>query len=152
MSLEDAILGLNREKGTLAQQLLQQQRDRRQQQRQFNQQMAFNRESLAAQERSSARAAAASAAAMPSLGDLFGGGGQQGAGAGGGGGKNKDTEQQQFNYVKRLIDMPIEERVPIVQSMIDGARSGNPWSKSRLRFYYQLRNIPIPQSFRSFLK
>jgi hypothetical protein len=76
MSLEDAILGIQERRGSLAQQLRQGDLDRDEQQRQFDQNMAFQREQA-----NRAAAASRAASAKPSYRPTGGGGG----GGGGGG-------------------------------------------------------------------
>lgn len=75
LSLNDAILGINRDRATQGQGIYENERNYFEQKRQFDEQQAFAREQAAAQERQ-ARAAAA-AAASPSYGYSGGGGGGQ---------------------------------------------------------------------------
>lgn len=92
------------------------------------------------------------------LGALGGGG----AGVGGGqllGGATtnnpgKSKQDQDYSFVKSLVDginSGSSETGVLLGQTLAAARQGNERSKDIMRAFYQLKGIPIPQNFRSFL-
>lgn len=60
-------------------------------------------------------------------------------------------QQQDYNFVKNLINEVNSGNGEAASAIIAQARAGDPRSKDIMRSFYSLQNKPIPSGFRSFL-
>lgn len=136
MSLEDAILGIQERKNQFGQQVYQTEQDRAEQMRQFN-------ATLAAQQK------AAAAQANP-FGGLFGNSASRQV-AGVSAVAPPQQQQQDYNFVKGLIDQVNSGNGTSIALILKQAKQGDARSKEIMRAFYQLQKKEIPANFRSFL-
>lgn len=130
-TLESALADVGRSDYTTAYDIFNQDRNFAEQQRQFNEQQA-------------------AAQANPFAG-LFGGNPGQGGGQQPQAAQVNSQQQNDYNFVKGLIEKVQGGDGTSVSMIIKQARDGNARSKEIMRAFYELQGMPIPANFRSFL-
>lgn len=134
-TLESALADVGRSDYTTAYDIFNQDRNFAEQQRQFNEQQA---------------AARRAAAANPFAG-LFGGNQNQGGGQQPQAAQVNSQQQNDYNFVKGLIEKVQGGDGTSVSMIIKQARDGNQRSRDIMRAFYELQGRPIPANFRAFL-
>lgn len=142
LSLEDAILGINERRNTLAQQLRDQEVSRAEQMRQFNEQLAENRRQFDLQQQASARASGGGSRISPTLG---GGVPTSRANVGGASAQGVNVPpqlQQLYNQVFVKPDGGMwtdRDLVSDYNATLDSARRGNARDRQKIELYHSSR-------------